>query len=832
MDEEKGDAVPAIDLDEDIFEILKKNGEHPSLSAFKHEYVELQKSYDQALANVVTREREVEGAAQQLQVVREQIAFTNRNIEELVSAREALEDGIEHKKLVKSGLEDRESANRSEIRSFTNMFEDLKEQLGVGPGWLPDQLEQRQALEKEVEFNSAKLENRQAQVRGLRADADRTYDRIQQLDAEIDALEAKSNDIEKKTVEYQKQSAALQEKRKVLDKKISDLRAEEIKLDGEYRELRRKRKDEDNSLGDLEESLEACKKQMDEYLREYDNLVKVMGETSSELERTKAQCRKVEAEIEEKREHIAEREKDASRDTKELKKTSALSEHATEKCAEMDEDKRTNEAKRDALQEKAEALRTVDIVSVRRVLEAQDKDQAQLKGQLEIVRKKHTGSEKAARAMADLIQMNDNGVRNLSIERKLLEEDVELQKAAIRVLVQEKEKYEHDTEVISQQYYTALEELKLQELQVTELQKKIAEDQAKLKHKQTLYEAVRNDRNLYSKQLSEGQEETQALRRTFRTMNRNIEQLKEEISAKDHAIVKEHFLHHAVDKERELLKNELTKIKKQLKSSDVIVENQRVELLKLNRITDEADRERRRQRNELNSVIAERNLLIGQVVKRNFELGVMYDRIKLQRSSLRIGERNFTRVMDALASWREQLVELVTSQNQTITALGGVDELRYKVVQLEKELLSWQSKNRALMDEMDNPMNVHRWRILESSDPKRYEKILYIQSLQKQLISKADEIIESDLLIQEKEKVYLELKKIITRQPGPEVEEQVLVYQQTLKDKVKQLAAMDDELNMYRQQVKSFKEDLLLLDGEMSKLKKRWMKQRRASETA
>jgi DNA repair ATPase RecN len=80
--------------------------------------------------------------------------------------------------------------------------------------------------------------------------------------------------------------------------------------------------------------------------------------------------------------------------------------------------------------------------------------------------------------------------------------------------------------------------------------------------------------------------------------------------------------------------------------------------------------------------------------------------------------------------------------------------------------------------------------------------------------------------------VYLELKKIITRQPGPEVEEQVLVYQQTLKDKVKQLAAMDDELNMYRQQVKSFKEDLLLLDRDMSKLKKRWMKQRRASETA
>lgn len=832
MDEEKSLDVSTIDMDEDIFEVLKRKGDHPSLSAFRHEYVELQKAYDLACANVISREREVEAAAHELHVVRDQITFTNRNIEELVSAKEALEDGIEHKKFVKSGLEDRESSNRSEIRSFTNMFEDLKEQLAVGSDWAPEQLEQKQNLEKEVDFQTSKLENRIAQVNGIRADADRTYDRIQQLDAEIDALEAKGADIEKRTAEYLKESALLTEKRKIFDKKIMDLRAEELQLEETYREMRRRRKGDDRSLGDLQESLDNCKQHMDENLAEYDRLFKVLGETTSELERAKNMCKKVEVEIEERKEHIAQREKDVVRDTKERKKVSSLSEHAQAKCNEIDEDKRQAEIKRDTLMEQIENIRAVDLVAVRKVLEMQDKEQAGLKSQFEIVRKKNTGSEKASRAMIDLIQMNENGVRNLAIERKLLEEDVELTKNAIRLLVSEKEKYEHDTEVISQQYYTALEELKLQELQILELQKKIVEDQAKLRHKQTLYDAVRADRNLYSRQLSESQEEIQTLRRNFRGMNHQIEQLKEEISAKDHEIVKEHFLHHAVDKEREMLKNELTKIKKQIKSSDGIVENQNVELLKLNRIVDEADQERRRQRNELGSVIAERNLLIGQVVKRNYELGVLYDRIKLQRSNLRIGERNYAKVMDGLATWRKQLVDLVMGQNNTIKALSGVDELRYRVVQLEKELLSMQSKNRALLDEMNNPMNVHRWRVLESSDPKRYEKILHIQSLQKELISKADQAIERDLLIQEKEKIYLELKKIITRQPGPEVEEQVLVYQQTLKDKVKQLASMDEELMMYCQQVKSFKEDLLYIDNEMTKLKKKWFRQRKLIETA
>ena len=44
---------------------------------------------------------------------------------------------------------------------------------------------------------------------------------------------------------------------------------------------------------------------------------------------------------------------------------------------------------------------------------------------------------------------------------------------------------------------------------------------------------------------------------------------------------------YSVDKERELLKNELTKIKKQVQASEGIIENQVVELLKLNRIIEE-----------------------------------------------------------------------------------------------------------------------------------------------------------------------------------------------------------------------------------------------------
>jgi hypothetical protein len=43
------------------------------------------------------------------------------------------------------------------------------------------------------------------------------------------------------------------------------------------------------------------------------------------------------------------------------------------------------------------------------------------------------------------------------------------------------------------------------------------------------------------------------------------------------------------------------------------------------------------------------------------------------------------------------------------------------------------------------------------------------------------------LVIQEKDKLYNELKAILARQPGPEVAEQLNVYQQNLKQKTRQM---------------------------------------------
>lgn len=100
------------------------------------------------------------------------------------------------------------------------------------------------------------------------------------------------------------------------------------------------------------------------------------------------------------------------------------------------------------------------------------------------------------------------------------------------------------------------------------------------------------------------------------------------------------------------------------------------------------------------------------------------------------------------------------------------------------------------------------------------------------ILAKSSQVVEKELLIQEKEKLYMELKQILARQPGPEVAEQLSIYQQTLKEKTKQMKGMSSELNMYEAQVKEYKYEIERLAKELQEVKKKFYMQKRKEQQA
>ena len=87
--------------------------------------------------------------------------------------------------------------------------------------------------------------------------------------------------------------------------------------------------------------------------------------------------------------------------------------------------------------------------------------------------------------------------------------------------------------------------------------------------------------------------------------------------------------------------------------------------------------------------------------------------------------------------------------------------------------------------------------------------------MQKRLIKKTEEVVQRDVEVQEKEKLYDEIKQLLARKPGPELSEQLTIYQQNLKEKTSQTKRMAAELNMYEASVNEYKYEIERLTREL-----------------
>ncbi|MGH0135565.1 UNVERIFIED_CONTAM: hypothetical protein FKN15_066173, partial [Acipenser sinensis] len=354
----------------------------------------------------------------------------------------------------------------------------------------------------------------------------------------------------------------------------------------------------------------------------------------------------------------------------------------------------------------------------------------------------------ATQKQLNLVKLHEQTKKNLDQEIQNYKEEAQKQRKIIYQLEKERDRYINEASELTQKVLQHMEDIKVREMQIFDYKKKIAEADTKLKQQQNLYEAVRSDRNLYSKNLIEAQDEITEMKRKLKIMNHQIDQMKEEISGKEAALVKEHMEHQRVEKEKEALKAELQKMKQQAQETKQFIDNQEAEERKLLKIIADADTERLRQKKELDQVISERDILGTQLVRRNDELALLYERIKIQQSMLNKGEIQYNQRVEDIRLLKLEIKKLRREKGILTKTVANVEDLRREVYHMQRELLKERTRCRALEEELENPMNVHRWRKLEASDPSTYELIQKIHTLQKRLITKTEEVVEKELLLQ------------------------------------------------------------------------------------
>lgn len=98
---------------------------------------------------------------------------------------------------------------------------------------------------------------------------------------------------------------------------------------------------------------------------------------------------------------------------------------------------------------------------------------------------------------------------------------------------------------------------------------------------------------------------------------------------------------------------------------------------------------------------------------------------------LLVGEAQYDQRLEDIRLLKIEIKRLRQEKHLLNNSVNNINDLRHEIFLMERDLTRERLKCRALEEELHKPVNVHRWRKLEGSDPTALELLQKIQILQK-----------------------------------------------------------------------------------------------------
>ncbi|KAJ3129075.1 hypothetical protein HK098_002667 [Nowakowskiella sp. JEL0407] len=727
--------------------------------------------------------------------------------EQIAAAEKQLEENLK-----------KEETTKEELRLIKQDITQLSTTLKQGVGLSVVQERNLNDLIQAKEQSTKELEHELDKIVKLRNE-------ISEISEKIKTTDMNKRDLERRIYDLKEKNS---QKKADID---TEMRMKE-RLERELRELRvvvaiktqevRGRQDAVNRASDdisiLESQIKSQRQMLEKLLKDQENLTTRTGKLQQDCDEQTALTNEIVEENQQMARDLKIKEADLLKNRNEVKRINKIKDTLIKKNRALEEQKTEADANRKELRAKNEAM-LIEIENLRKNTEADKRIVDDLAREKEILEENLSKAQTETQKSEILTSLHRQTWHNLELELQRYRKEANEHSKIVKQLQDDRDIYVAESMRLQALCVQGLQAIKEKELEIFDYKRKMVQADTKLKHQQNLYEAVQSDRNLHSKHLIESQTEISGMKRKLKVMNFQINGLKEDINSKDEAFIREVNENQKLIKDYDIITEEIQTLKKQNELAQTYIRQQLAEEVKLNQFVKEADMERTRQENAIQVLISERDNLSSQLIRQNEELTKVYDRIKTQQSSLIRSENHYKERVKTISQIHEEIVKLKSQKRFLSQDTSKVNLMKHTICRLRSELIREQTRMKALEEELQNPVNVHRWRKLEGSNPQAYEMIQLLHSLQKKLIEKTQENSQKEALIQQQEETYLRLKAILGKQIGPEALEQVSEYQQILKDKTMQMKHMGTELNMYQAQVREYRYAVFQLDKALGEVR-------------
>lgn len=715
----------------------------------------------------------------------------------------------------KTNLEDLQANKKKEIKLLQEAIDELKTRLVNSNEELMNEQEAMVGqLESQIEDRTAKRDKDRTKLNKKRMENITLLNQMQALEATRDEEEAEIGKVQEKFDAYEQQVQEEQGRKETLEQEAAEYK----QLMAEHMQQLTLKND---FLTKARQELENAQKQLDdaqnlvmENSRELDSLEQKADIVQDELIMQNEDNVVLKEALETEKKEIKRLQTNLGKGRRDrLRKLSSL-----EVLRKMFHSLETEHAEQETkLHSWTSKLKGVEVrlATVRAHIAMNSKKMDTYVREREVIHQHHASKVLGVKETQTAIFVAESTCKSVANELASFAQVNKHLEKIINQLKQDKLSYLEDLKTKELRKAKALEKVAERDLDILGYKKQILENESTLKQQQNLLEAVRADRNLYNKTLIEQKEEIQEYRRKFLNLNHQIKQIKMELHEKDQSFITEHFNTSQVDKDVLIIRGKIEGINKRRCEAEKIIAQQKKQIDGLSRIITGADEELKMQTKHLNAVVNEQRVLSQQLVEKNEELGKLYETLRLLNSMFKKGELAYkdktkarTELEKATQEMQDRLEEIEMDKEQFA-------QLKAMIQEMENELLQEKLKVRALTDELQKPINVHRWRRLKDTDPETFQMINKVHSLNKQIITRAEEIDRKDQLIQQREKLYVDLRRILARQPGNEAREQLRLYAQSIQEKRSKYKVMQMELKQYQNKMHEFRYQIDILNKDI-----------------
>ena len=353
------------------------------------------------------------------------------------------------------------------------------------------------------------------------------------------------------------------------------------------------------------------------------------------------------------------------------------------------------------------------------------------------------------------------------------------------------------------------EELKINELLLIDLKKRKQEIEFKLKSCIAMYDEVKNDRNKYVKQIQNSSQELAETKERIKILQGEVEILRSESSEKDRNLKEERHSVQITLHKRDGIRTEINKLDYSAKQKESFMTQQANEISKLNVIINSLEKDMIELKQKYEIVCESRNYTGIQLIDRNDELCILYEKCNIQETIQKKGESEIRVKEDEIRMLKLEL-SAVTRQIELVRKqIPEVPKFAAEVVALQTELQAEKEKEKILAPKLEDPSNKKRFHELPGEDPDEEALEAKIQVLEERLNSKKEQLLEKELVLEEISNLAdrLRAQALTGRQSTLELAEKVNDFQSRIKKLTRKMMATVSELSMFQATAMKLKQE-------------------------